>query len=35
MHELSIMEEAVRLALDAAKSAGARRVLSCGCAWVR
>jgi hydrogenase nickel incorporation protein HypA/HybF len=28
MHELSIMEEAVRLALDAAKSAGARRVLA-------
>jgi len=28
MHEVAIMEEAVRLALDAAKSAGARRVLA-------
>jgi hydrogenase nickel incorporation protein HypA/HybF len=28
MHELSIMEEAVRLAVDAAKSSGANRVLT-------
>jgi hydrogenase nickel incorporation protein HypA/HybF len=28
MHEVSIMEEAVRLAVDAAKSAGANRVLA-------